>query len=414
MVCLPSHTTHALQPCDVGVFGPLAIAWKVLVLKTSRDLISIRKENLLAYYHEARQQAFQRSTIISAFAKTGIHPWNPDVHDFSIYEPSLNTTTQAAQPIPAQLPSTLIEINEPLISAIPHITISPDTSTETPSPLAVTNTPLSTSTSQTVASGSVDRVSSRYVVRNMPDPLSTTASQSKLVEQNTQLQAIIADMKSDLERGYAQTKLMDRENECLCNLLFGRSKARVPGQYDTTHARHMTSEENQRILAARDWESNMKKVFAEARTTFDARQKLISDFMKALAAEKKAAEQVEKKKEKEHERAEKKAEIQAQKAAEKEAKRKHAEETRQQKAAEKQALGKIGKKAEKKEGKQSKKVEEIIDHDTSEALDVEIAIEADIIANPAPESDAGHMLATVIEDLSQLNIRRNPRRTGRR
>src|SRR5438477_9634339 len=24
IVCLPSHTTHALQPCDVGVFGPLA------------------------------------------------------------------------------------------------------------------------------------------------------------------------------------------------------------------------------------------------------------------------------------------------------------------------------------------------------------------------------------------------------
>ncbi len=24
VICLPSHTTHVLQPCDVGVFGPLA------------------------------------------------------------------------------------------------------------------------------------------------------------------------------------------------------------------------------------------------------------------------------------------------------------------------------------------------------------------------------------------------------
>ena len=24
IICLPSHTTHALQPCDVGAFGPLA------------------------------------------------------------------------------------------------------------------------------------------------------------------------------------------------------------------------------------------------------------------------------------------------------------------------------------------------------------------------------------------------------
>lgn len=31
VVCLPSHTTHALQPCDVGVFGPLAACWKAQV-----------------------------------------------------------------------------------------------------------------------------------------------------------------------------------------------------------------------------------------------------------------------------------------------------------------------------------------------------------------------------------------------
>src|SRR5258708_10263091 len=27
ILCLPLHTTHALQPCDVGVFSPLAAAW---------------------------------------------------------------------------------------------------------------------------------------------------------------------------------------------------------------------------------------------------------------------------------------------------------------------------------------------------------------------------------------------------
>ncbi|THU83056.1 CENP-B protein [Dendrothele bispora CBS 962.96] len=31
VLCLPAHTTHALQPCDVGVFGPLAQKWKALV-----------------------------------------------------------------------------------------------------------------------------------------------------------------------------------------------------------------------------------------------------------------------------------------------------------------------------------------------------------------------------------------------
>ena len=28
IICLPLHITHALQPCDVGAFGPLAQAWK--------------------------------------------------------------------------------------------------------------------------------------------------------------------------------------------------------------------------------------------------------------------------------------------------------------------------------------------------------------------------------------------------
>jgi hypothetical protein len=31
IICLPSHTTHGLQPNDVGVFGPLAGKWRKLV-----------------------------------------------------------------------------------------------------------------------------------------------------------------------------------------------------------------------------------------------------------------------------------------------------------------------------------------------------------------------------------------------
>ena len=27
LICLPSHTTHALQPLDVGVYGPLKNCW---------------------------------------------------------------------------------------------------------------------------------------------------------------------------------------------------------------------------------------------------------------------------------------------------------------------------------------------------------------------------------------------------
>ncbi len=101
VVCLPSHTTHALQPCDVGVFGPVASAWKSEVNKVSRLYIPITKSNLLIYYAAARTRAFKPTTVRSAFAKTGIWPLNPNAIPASAFAPALNTMTQAAQPLPA-------------------------------------------------------------------------------------------------------------------------------------------------------------------------------------------------------------------------------------------------------------------------------------------------------------------------
>jgi hypothetical protein len=38
VLCLPPHTTHALQPCDVGVFSPLAAKWRALVSQVRVNL----------------------------------------------------------------------------------------------------------------------------------------------------------------------------------------------------------------------------------------------------------------------------------------------------------------------------------------------------------------------------------------
>ena len=107
ILCLPPHTTHALQPCDVGVFGPLAQAWKSEVTEASRNLIAITKENLLTFYDKARRTALKTNTIISSFRKTGIWPLNRDAIPPEAFEPAKNTTTLAAQPLPARLPSLL-------------------------------------------------------------------------------------------------------------------------------------------------------------------------------------------------------------------------------------------------------------------------------------------------------------------
>jgi hypothetical protein len=101
IICLPSHTTHALQPCDVRVFGPLAHAWKSQVTQASQDNIPITKDNLLRYYHKARSTALKSTTIQVAFRKAGIHPFDRDAIPTSTFKPVKNTMTQAAQLLPA-------------------------------------------------------------------------------------------------------------------------------------------------------------------------------------------------------------------------------------------------------------------------------------------------------------------------
>jgi len=78
------------------------------VTLASQSLIAIRKDNLLVHYHTARSSAFKPTTIQSAFRKTGIWPLDRHVIPLSSFELSKNTTIQAAQPLPAHLPSILI------------------------------------------------------------------------------------------------------------------------------------------------------------------------------------------------------------------------------------------------------------------------------------------------------------------
>jgi hypothetical protein len=110
LLCLPSHTTHCLQPCNIGVFGPLASCWKAEVNKASRKNIAIMKYNLPEIYSQARDRAFTQTTIQSAFRKTGIYPFDPSMIEETAFSPALNMTMQAAQPVPTSLPTLLIEV----------------------------------------------------------------------------------------------------------------------------------------------------------------------------------------------------------------------------------------------------------------------------------------------------------------
>jgi hypothetical protein len=79
IVFIPSHTSHKLQPCDVGVFGPLKAAYREQVERLYRGGANIvGKQYFTSLCSRARQQALTTRNIKSGWSKTGLCPFCPD------------------------------------------------------------------------------------------------------------------------------------------------------------------------------------------------------------------------------------------------------------------------------------------------------------------------------------------------
>jgi hypothetical protein len=80
VICYPAHGTHIYQGLDVVIFAILK-----LLLSKERDKLlrdtgtAITKSNFLSVITTAYVQALTPGNIKTAFRKTGIHPFNPDV-----------------------------------------------------------------------------------------------------------------------------------------------------------------------------------------------------------------------------------------------------------------------------------------------------------------------------------------------
>ena len=78
-ICMPPHSSHLLQPLDIGCFGPLKRAYGSLVDSKMRlGFNHIDKLDFLRAYTEAHQEVFKPLNIQNSFAAAGISPFNQE------------------------------------------------------------------------------------------------------------------------------------------------------------------------------------------------------------------------------------------------------------------------------------------------------------------------------------------------
>jgi hypothetical protein len=79
---LPPHSTHRLQPLDIGLFLPLSNYYSIeldRLIHISDGITRLTKRNFWNVFKKAWIQAFTEKNIKSAFAKTGINPQDSEL-----------------------------------------------------------------------------------------------------------------------------------------------------------------------------------------------------------------------------------------------------------------------------------------------------------------------------------------------
>ncbi len=78
-LCMPPHSSHLLQPLDVGCFGPLKKAYgRQIEMKMKAGTSHIMKEDFLPAFHTAFQDAMTGKNILGGFRGAGLMPHDPE------------------------------------------------------------------------------------------------------------------------------------------------------------------------------------------------------------------------------------------------------------------------------------------------------------------------------------------------
>jgi hypothetical protein len=78
-LCMPPHSSHLLQPCDVGCFAVLKRLYRRQIKGYMRNGVNhIDKQDFLTAYYAAHTETMSLANIQSSFAATGLVLYNPE------------------------------------------------------------------------------------------------------------------------------------------------------------------------------------------------------------------------------------------------------------------------------------------------------------------------------------------------
>jgi hypothetical protein len=105
----PPHSTHRLQPLDVGLFAPLAVRYGQQLdqhIVDSQGISAVTKRDFYRLFRPAYALAFTQKNILSSFEKCGISPFKPEHvldHMTSVHSsrPATAGTTTSSDNVPA-------------------------------------------------------------------------------------------------------------------------------------------------------------------------------------------------------------------------------------------------------------------------------------------------------------------------
>jgi DDE superfamily endonuclease len=79
ILCMPPHSSHLLQPLNVGCFSVLKRLYRRQIEGLMRNGVNyIDKQDFLEAYHTTHIETMNQSNIHSSFAAIGVVPYNPE------------------------------------------------------------------------------------------------------------------------------------------------------------------------------------------------------------------------------------------------------------------------------------------------------------------------------------------------